>query len=141
MSGDSMLATPIGVKPERPTVLVVEDEVLIRLLIADELRNQGIHVLEASNADEALTVLESELPIEVLFTDIRMPGRLDGIGLTRLARERYPHIRLILTSSHQPQGYARDSADVFLSKPYDLSAMVRHVEALLAQSGCGPATS
>lgn len=74
MSGDSMLATPIGVKPERPTVLVVEDEVLIRLLIADELRNQGIHVLEASNADEALTILESELSIEVLFTDIRMPG-------------------------------------------------------------------
>jgi CheY-like chemotaxis protein len=141
MPGDSMLAKPIGVKPDRPTVLVVEDEVLIRLLIADELRNQGIHVLEASNADEALTILESELPIEVLFTDIRMPGRLDGIGLARLTRERYPHIKLILTSSHQPLGYASDSADVFLSKPYDLSAMVRQVEALLAQSGCGPATS
>jgi two-component system, response regulator PdtaR len=133
-----MLATQIGVKPERPTVLVVEDEVLIRLLIADELRNLGIHVLEASNADEALTILESALPIAVLFTDIRMPGRLDGIGLTRLARERYPHIKLMLTSSHQPQSYARESADVFIFKPYDLSAVLRHVEVLLAQFGDEP---
>jgi len=138
MSGDSMLAMPIGVKPERPTVLVVEDEVLIRLSIADELRNQGIHVLEASNADEALTILERALPIQVLFTDIRMPGRLDGLGLSRLARERYPRIKLILTSSHQSQGYARDSADVFVFKPYDLSAVVHQVEALLAQFGLEP---
>jgi len=57
MVGDSMLATQIGVNPERPTVLIVEDEVLIRLLMADELRSQGIHVLEASNAEEALTIL------------------------------------------------------------------------------------
>ena len=134
MVGDSMLATQIGVNPERPTVLIVEDEVVIRLLMADELRSQGIHVLEASNAEEALTILESALPVQVLFTDIRMPGRLDGIGLTRLARERFPHIKLMLTSS-QPEGYTRESADVFVFKPYDLSAVVRHVEALLAQFG------
>jgi two-component system, response regulator PdtaR len=138
MPGDSMLATQIGAKPERPTVLVVEDEVLIRLLIAEELRNQGIHVLEASHAEEALTVLESTLPVHVLFTDIRMPGRLDGIGLSRLARERYPHIKLMLTSSHQPEGYARASADVFIFKPYDLGAVVRDVEALLAPFGYEP---
>jgi CheY-like chemotaxis protein len=138
MVGDSMLATQIGVNPERPTVLIVEDEVLIRLLMADELRSQGIHVLEASNAEEALTILESALPVQVLFTDIRMPGRLDGIGLTRLARERFPYIKLMLTSSHQPEGYTRESADVFIFKPYDLSAVVRHVEALLAQFGHEP---
>jgi two-component system, response regulator PdtaR len=130
-----MLASQAELKPEKPTILVVEDEVLIRLEIADELRNRGIHVLEACNAEEALTILESSLPVHVLFTDIRMPGRMDGIGLTRLARERYPELKLMLTSSHQPQQYARDSADVFIAKPYDTVAVVQQVEALLARCG------
>jgi DNA-binding NarL/FixJ family response regulator len=65
----------------------------------------------------------------VLFTDIRMPGRLDGIGSSRLTRERYPHIKLLLTSSHQPEAYARASADVFISKPYDLRSVIEQVEA------------
>jgi CheY-like chemotaxis protein len=56
-----MLAVQVAAAPERPTVLLVEDEVLIRLMIADELRSQGLQVLEASNADEALTILESSL--------------------------------------------------------------------------------
>jgi CheY-like chemotaxis protein len=67
--GDSMLASQTGLKPERPTVLDVEDEVLLRRMIAEELRHQGIHVLEASNADEALTILGSSLPVHLLFTD------------------------------------------------------------------------
>jgi len=119
----------------QPTVLLVEDEVSIRLLIADELRSEGIDVLEASNADEALTILDSSLPVHVLFTDIRMPGRIDGVGLTKLARNRRPEIKVIIASSHQPPGYARDAADVFICKPYDLGAMAQQVEKLLAQSG------
>jgi DNA-binding NtrC family response regulator len=130
-----MLASQVDVKPERPTVLLVEDEVLIRLLVADELRSQGINVLEASSADEALIILESSLPVHILFTDIRMPGRLDGIGLTRLARDRHPDIKVIIASSHLPPGYARDSVDAFIFKPYDLGAMARQVEKMLRESG------
>jgi CheY-like chemotaxis protein len=141
MVGDSMLATQRDVMPVRPTVLLVEDEVLIRLLLAEELRSQGIQVLEASNADEALAILESSLPVHVLFTDIRMPGRMDGIGLTRFTRQRYPHIKLIITSSHQPQGYMRDSADAFIVKPFDLAATVQQVETLLVESGHDPSSS
>jgi CheY-like chemotaxis protein len=133
-----MLAVEVGAVPERPTVLLVEDEVLIRLMIADELRGQGIHVVEASNADEALTILESVLPVDLLFTDIRMPGRIDGLGLARLVRERYPEIKRIISSSHQPEGYTRDTADAFIFKPYDLSAVVDQVEKLLAQAGHPP---
>jgi CheY-like chemotaxis protein len=130
-----MLASEAELKPEKPTVLVVEDEVLIRLQIADELRNRGIQVLEACNAEEALTILESSFAVHVLFTDIHMPGRMDGVGLTRLARQRYPELKLVLSSGHQPQQYARDSADVFIHKPYDPGAVVRQVEALLAECG------
>jgi len=138
MAGDVSLVTELGPSRVRPTVLVVEDEVLIRLLIASELRDLGIQVLEASNAEEALKILESALPVHVLFTDIRMPGRMDGIGLSRVARARYPHLKLILTSSHQPENSARASADVFVSKPYDLNAVMRQVETLLTRSGDEP---
>jgi len=133
-----MLASEAELKPDRPTVLVVEDEILIRLLVADTLRNQGIYVLEAANAAEALTIIESALPVHVLFTDIRLPGRMDGIGLSKLVRDRRPQIKLIVASSDLPPGYIRQTADVFIFKPYDLGAMVHQVETLLAQSGHAP---
>ena len=133
--GDANLATEFEPGRVRPTVLVVEDEVLIRLLIASELRDSGIQVLEASDAEEALTILESSLPVHVVFTDIRMPGRMDGIGLSRFVRERYPHLKLMLTSSHQPENYARESVDVFVAKPYDLRTVIQQVDTLLKRSG------
>lgn len=133
-----MLASEAELKPDRPTVLVVEDEILIRLLVADTLRSQGIYVLEAANAAEALTIIESALPVHVLFTDIRLPGRMDGIGLSKLVRDRRPQIKLIVASSDLPPGYIRQTADVFIFKPYDLDAMVHQVESLLAQSGHAP---
>lgn len=128
---NSMLASQAGLKPERPTVLVVEDEVLLRLIVAEELRNRGIHVLEASNADEAWTILESPLPVHLLFTDIRMPGRMDGMALAKRARAQYPQLKLIMTSSNQPEGFVRASADGFIAKPYDLHAVVEQVQKLL----------
>lgn len=135
MAGDIGVATKVGTGRLRPTVLVVEDEVLIRLLIAEELRSFGIQVLEASNADEALRILESSLSVHVLFTDIRMPGRMDGIGLRRFVREHYPQLKVMLTSSHQPENYAGASTDVFVAKPYDVNAVLQQVKLLLMQSG------
>jgi two-component system, response regulator PdtaR len=129
------LASPVEAGAERPTVLLVEDEVLIRLLIADELRAAGIYVLEASSADEAAVILESSLPVHILFTDVRMPGRMDGVDLTRLARRRRPDIKIIVASSLRPPGFSGETADVFLGKPYDLRATAREVERLLKLSG------
>jgi CheY-like chemotaxis protein len=127
-----MLAVPVAAAPERPTVLLVEDEVLIRLMVADELRSQGLHVLEASNAEEALAILESSLQVHLLFTDVRMPGRIDGIALAQLAQARFPQLKLIIASSRRLEGPPR--ADAYLDKPYDLDRMVEEVERLLAQT-------
>jgi DNA-binding NtrC family response regulator len=127
-----MLAVQVATALETPTVLLVEDEVLIRLMVADELRGQGLQVLEASNADEAIAILESSLPVHLLFTDV-MPGPIDGIALAKLAQARFPQLKLIIASSRQLEGTPRAAA--FLRKPYDLGRMVEEVERLLAQMG------
>jgi CheY-like chemotaxis protein len=127
-----MLAVQVAAALERPTVLLVEDEVLIRLMVADELRSQGLQVLEASNAEEALAILESSLPVHLLFTDVRMPGRIDGIALAQLAQARFPQLKLIIASSRHLEAPPR--ADVYLHKPYDLGRMIEEVERLLAQA-------
>lgn len=128
-----MLAMQAGIMPERPTVLLVEDQVLIRLMLADELRNHGIQVLEASNADEALTILKSTLPVHLLFTDVRMPGDMDGIALAKFARAHCPNLKVIMASSHAPEEPVRGLADAFLSKPFDLPKTLEQVEQFLAQ--------
>jgi CheY-like chemotaxis protein len=119
---------------EKPTVLLVEDEVLIRLMLADELRGQGLQVLEASNADEALTVLQSSLPVHLLFTDIRMPGVMDGVALAKVAHARFPQIKSIIGSSSRPE-QSIDFVDAFLAKPYDLRELAVQVRRLLDRSG------
>ena len=129
-----MLAAEGGTSPRDLTVLVVEDEALTRLMLADELRNQGLQVLEASNADEALTVLQSSLPVHLLFTDIRMPGEMDGVALAKFAHARFPRIKSIIGSSGKPESID-DFADAFLAKPYDLRELVKQVRRLLSESG------
>jgi two-component system, response regulator PdtaR len=128
-----MLAVQVATAPETPTVLLVEDEVLIRLMVADELRGQGLQVLEASNADEALAILESSLPVHLLFTDVRMPGPIDGIALAKLAQAKFPQLKLIIGSSRQLE--MSPQADAFLCKPYDLHKMIEEVERVLASAG------
>jgi two-component system, response regulator PdtaR len=132
----SMLAIEAGAAPRELTVLVVEDEVLTRLMLADELRSQGLQVLEASNAHEALTVLQSALPVHLLFTDIRMPGEMDGVALAKFAHAHFPRIKSIVGSSGRPEQPLGDFADAFLAKPYDLRALVDQVRRLLSESGC-----
>jgi CheY-like chemotaxis protein len=125
-----MFALQAAAAVERPTVLLVGDKVLIRLMVADELRQQGLQVLEASNAEEALAILESSLPVHLLFTDVRMPGRIDGVALAQLAQARFPRLKLIIASSRWLERPPR--ADAFLCKPYNLDKMIAEVERLLA---------
>ena len=129
-----MLAAEGAASPRELTVLLVEDEVLTRLMLADELRSQGLQVLEASNADEALTVLQSSLPVHLLFTDIRMPGEMDGVALAKLAHARFPQIKSIIGSSGRPESID-DFADAFLAKPYDLRELIKQIRRLLSESG------
>lgn len=95
--------------------MVVEDEFFIRLDIAEVLRGAGYTVLEASTADDALALLRGEVRIDVIFTDIRMPGAIDGLDLAELVGREYPHIKLLITSAEKPR---LDPVHPFLWKPY-----------------------
>ena len=131
------MSLEVAHKPEleqdQMTVLVVEDEVLIRLMVADALRLQGITVIEASNADEAMHVLQSVLAVQLLLTDIRMPSSLDGLALAQAARVARPGLKLIVASSQRADDEVMNLADAFFSKPYDLNAIVNRVKSLLEE--------
>jgi len=105
--------------PSRCTVLVVEDEMLIRMFAADSLQENGFTVLEAADAAEALKILDAHDDVDVLFTDVNMPGPMDGIALVGLMHGRRPELGLIITSGRG----APDLADLpgtslYLAKPY-----------------------
>jgi CheY-like chemotaxis protein len=78
-----------------PRLLVVEDEVLVRMMLAEELRDAGFPALEAAHADEAIDMLRHVPDIKLMISDIRMPGSMDGIALARLARSEHPDIKII----------------------------------------------
>src|SRR5271154_3635956 len=88
----------------RPVVLVVEDEFLIRINAAEMIEEAGFEVVEASTADEAVAILEARLDIAVVFTDIQMPGTMDGLKLARAVRGRWPPIKIIATSGRHHIG-------------------------------------
>src|SRR4030081_3330503 len=107
------------VEPKRPLVLMVEDEFLLRMDAVDMIAAAGFEVLEAGNADEAIEILEARRDITVVFTDIQMPGSMDGLKLARAVRGRWPPIKIVATSGHVhvsetdlPEGGR------FLPKPY-----------------------
>jgi CheY-like chemotaxis protein len=116
---------------ERPAVLVVEDDVLIRLSIADGLRLEGFVVIEAANADEALTILQSGIPLDLVFTDVRMPGSIDGLGLVERTRTMRPNLRIFVTSGQPAHLSASRGADGVFAKPYDIDRVVQTFAALL----------
>jgi CheY-like chemotaxis protein len=126
----------VGVKPAPPVVLVVEDEALVRLDVADTLRAAGYKVLQAANADEAIQILARRDDIRLVFTDVDMPGSMDGIKLAHHIAEKWPPVRLLVTSGHikvsdvdLPEG-AR-----FCAKPCPPWAMTAAIAGLLAEAG------
>lgn len=101
------------------TILVVEDEVLVRMGIVDDLVWAGHSVIEAANADEALSVLEAGHHVDVVFSDVHMPGTLDGLGLMEIIRRRFPSIAVILTSGLEiPSPDILGDEAAFIPKPY-----------------------
>ena len=88
------------VESGRPVILVVEDEFLLRMDAAVMIAAAGFAVVEAANADEAIEILETRSDIAVVFTDIQMPGTMDGLRLARAVRGRWPPIKIVTTSGH-----------------------------------------
>lgn len=111
-------------------VLVVEDEPLVRAVAVESLQEAGYATLEAGDADEAIRLLETHPDIRLVFTDVHMPGPMDGAKLAAAVRKRWPPVRIIVTSA-RPRPNLVDDA-VFLAKPYALSELRQRVGAALA---------
>ncbi|MGA1805312.1 response regulator [Rhizobium sp. HT1-10] len=114
------------------TVLVVEDEIVVRMDIVQSLEDGGFNVLEASNADDAIILLEAHPDVRLMFTDIDMPGSMDGLKLAAAVRNRWPPIQIIVTSGHR--AISDDNLPVvgrFFSKPYDPSRVIHAIHEMI----------
>jgi CheY-like chemotaxis protein len=132
---DVLEQASVGPSPPRaaPIILMVEDEPLVRELGAAVLQSAGYVVIEAEGATEALHALEAEADIHLLFTDVRIPGKLNGLELAHLVNDRWPAIRLLIASGHlHPEPGQLPAKGRFLRKPYALTEMLRHVDELIA---------
>src|SRR6478672_5409750 len=110
----------------RPMVLVVEDEFLLRMDAADMITAAGFEAMTAANADEAIDILEVRRDITVVFTDIQMPGSMDGLKLARAVRGRWPPIKIIATSGRLNVGeMVLPEGGRFLPKPYSHAEVAR----------------
>jgi two-component system, response regulator PdtaR len=119
---------------QRPVVLIVEDQILLRMNAIDMIEEAGFEVVEAGNADEAILILESRTDIRVVFTDIQMPGSMDGLKLAAAVRGRWPPIKIIATSGHYVIRDGDLPADVvFLPKPYTLERVSTLLHKLTGQ--------
>ena len=118
----------------RTCILVVEDEPLIRMLLSDGLRDEGYQVIEACDGDEAAAFLEANAP-DLIISDVRMPGSLDGLGLLALVRQTCPTIPVIIASAHLGLEVALDhGAAHFVAKPYSMRLVVQAVQNELAKA-------
>jgi CheY-like chemotaxis protein len=111
---------PWGNSAKAPAVLIVEDVPLVRLGAVNLIEDAGFEVIEAASADEAIRILECRSDVRVVFTDIHMPGSMDGLKLAHAVRNRWPPIKIILTSGRDliaeqvlPEGGR------FFAKPYN----------------------
>jgi CheY-like chemotaxis protein len=128
--------TPESAEATPPAVLVVEDDVLVRMVVSAYLRECGFDVVEAGSADEAIRVLEADIKVDVVFSDVNMPGSLDGFGLSSWIHRHRPHIKVILTS-----GATRTAKEAgglcehgpILAKPYHHEELARRIREMLAR--------
>lgn len=107
------------------SVLVVEDEPLIRLDLVESLEREGYLVYEAAHAAEAIALLEAHSEIRLLFTDIQMPGSMDGLKLSHYVRERWPPVTIVISSGElNPNRDEMPKNAVFISKPYKAADVI-----------------
>ena len=125
------MKTAAETNPDPPavsTILVVDDEVLIRLAIVEELRSEGLMAVEAASGDEAILILKTANSIGLVITDVHMPGHTDGYSLVAWLRHEMPHIKVIIMSG---RAVVEGVADYGYSKPLNLKALARRARDLL----------
>jgi CheY-like chemotaxis protein len=113
------------VSAQMPVILTVEDEVLVSEYLREALSDIGYDVIDTFNADEAIAVLEARDDIQIIITDINMPGSMDGLKLAAVVRDRWPPIKVIIaTGRERPKSDEMPSGSMFVSKPYNRAALL-----------------
>lgn len=120
--------------PARYAVLIVEDDALVRAEAVDLCEEAGFTAYEAKNADQAIRMLERHSEIRVLFTDVEMPGTMDGLKLARAVRDRWPPVSIIVTSGRVKVGAAdMPENGLFFAKPYPPKGIIKALNDIAAQ--------
>lgn len=112
------------------SVLVVEDEPLILDVVADELSDAGFEVLQATTGEEAVAIIEGAQSIDLVLTDIRLPGRLDGWSVAEQARQRFSAVPVIYVTGYSGEPARQVPDSILLMKPYRPSAVVKAAQGL-----------
>ncbi len=114
-----------------PVILIVEDEALVRISAVSMLEDAGFRMVEAVNSEHALELLAVDSDVQLLFTDVNMPGRIDGLALARQVRDRWPHIGIMVASAKKvPLAVELPAGSRFEQKPYSPETIVRHAREL-----------
>lgn len=122
-----------------PNVLIVEDEMMLRMRAVDIVEDAGFRSVEAVNADQALSILESRSDISLLFTDIQMPGSMDGLKLAHAVHDRWPAIKIILVSGQvNPSDAEKPAESRFFGKPLSVEKMIVELQGMV---GAGALTT
>jgi CheY-like chemotaxis protein len=113
-------------------VLVVEDEAILRLHAIDLVEEAGFTAIEARNADEAIAILEARTDITLLFTDVHMPGSMDGLKLAHAVRNRWPPIKIVVVSGHlQVEQNDLPADSRFFGKPFQAEKLIAELRAMI----------
>jgi CheY-like chemotaxis protein len=114
--------------PHPPTILVVEDNELVRLVAVEFLEDSGFMVVEADSADGAIDLLTNDGPIDAVFSDVQMPGSMDGVELAHWISREKPDVKVLLTSGNAP----KQAGVPILPKPYDLASVARRLKGMVS---------
>ena len=128
------LSLPCPTEDLNHTILVVEDEEAIRLLLTEYLRDCGYRVVEAGNVVEARAVLNAGTAVDLVFSDVNMPGAENGFALAKWLHQHHPDTKVLLTSGGlHPLEKIRDLREPLMTKPYTYSSVLRRIQSLLRQ--------
>src|SRR5665213_1595254 len=130
---DSQIVMPLPRPLLQSTVLVVEDDEVLRMCAAEVVADAGFTPVEAANADEAFSILEGRSDIALLFTDIQMPGSMDGLDLARTVHDRWPAIKIILVSGRvELSERERPVNSRFFQKPFTMKQMIKGLQEMIS---------
>ena len=126
-------------RDKRPVILIVEDEALIRMILTDYLEECGFQVLEASDAATAIAhIVDRTVKIDLVFSDVRMPGEMDGVGLANWIKQNHPGLPIFLASAEAKKlelAHELCGNEQFFAKPYDIKIVVEHIRRILTAHG------